>query len=199
MPRLVAQNANSAQARKMALCARGVIASEAAAGNQKHMGLPRKTNPRIGLARPNRLRAMREAMGTTIEEMADRVGVARYTISRWETLAVNIPAKQLDAVARAYECAVSEIYERAEPAKPAEMAGRIIMAPVRLPSEAVMAEILEAMLDGNAMRLPVAELAQMLAERLPEEIERALAEQHFQATDSAPDREPLRSPQPRKH
>ncbi len=49
-----------------------------------------------------RIRAERQARGWTLEDLAERVGVTRQTIQRWETSGRDVNIEKLNAVASAF-------------------------------------------------------------------------------------------------
>jgi transcriptional regulator with XRE-family HTH domain len=64
-----------------------------------------KTQPRY----PNRLRALRERQGLTLQDVADRTGLSYATVSRRETGDRQLKVYELDVFARALGCAPEEI------------------------------------------------------------------------------------------
>ncbi len=56
------------------------------------------------------LHNLRERIGLTQEDIADRVGCSISMISRWEAGRSNIPSERLPELAHAYECRISEIF-----------------------------------------------------------------------------------------
>lgn len=61
-----------------------------------------------------RLRELRQALGLTLEQMAERAGKSVSQMSRWESGQSNIPSSTLPALARAYQCTVQEIFAESE-------------------------------------------------------------------------------------
>lgn len=57
------------------------------------------------------LRHLREALGLSQEDMAERLGCSISMVSRWEAGKSNIPSERLPDIARAYECRISDIFQ----------------------------------------------------------------------------------------
>lgn len=61
-----------------------------------------------------RLREIRQALGLTLEQVAERAGKSVSQMSRWESGASNIPSSMLPRLAQAYECSVQDIFAESE-------------------------------------------------------------------------------------
>ncbi|HOW18590.1 MAG TPA: helix-turn-helix domain-containing protein [Phycisphaerae bacterium] len=55
----------------------------------------------LGLLRPDQIRSRREALNLTQKELADRLGIASETVSRWETGAL-VQSRAMDNLIRLY-------------------------------------------------------------------------------------------------
>lgn len=60
---------------------------------------------------PRDLVRRRKAMGMTQQELAEKIGVGRTTVTMWETGAGNPRIQVLPALARALRCTVDELLE----------------------------------------------------------------------------------------
>lgn len=61
-----------------------------------------------------KLKAARKRLGVTQEEMADRMGVSVAQISRWESGRNGIPGQRIEAMSKAYEASLDELFENNE-------------------------------------------------------------------------------------
>jgi putative zinc finger/helix-turn-helix YgiT family protein len=61
----------------------------------------RALRARLGVLTPEQIRAGRALLGLSQKDIADRLGVAEATISRWETGA-QIPSRAMDNLLRVY-------------------------------------------------------------------------------------------------
>lgn len=57
------------------------------------------------------IKAMRESLSMTQAELADKVGVARTTVTMWETSEHNPTADKLPALAKALGCRIDDLFE----------------------------------------------------------------------------------------
>lgn len=53
---------------------------------------------------------LREALGLTQDDIADRLQVSTSQVSRWESGRSNIPSERLPQIASAYQCRISDIF-----------------------------------------------------------------------------------------
>ncbi len=72
---------------------------------------------RIGPRKPRRafIRERREAAHLTQEQLADRLGTTKGTISRWETASRNPGSNAIEAIAEALGIDPSKMYEQPRP------------------------------------------------------------------------------------
>lgn len=63
----------------------------------------------------NRLREIRESVGLSARDLADRLGVHESTISRWETLKVCIPDERKQELAELFGTSVAYLMGWDEP------------------------------------------------------------------------------------
>ncbi len=63
------------------------------------------------------IKTKRKQLGMTLEELANKVGVSRQTIFRYETGQINIPSDKIEKIANALECSPAYImgWEKEEP------------------------------------------------------------------------------------
>jgi transcriptional regulator with XRE-family HTH domain len=61
-----------------------------------------------------KLKAARKRLGIKQDEMAERMGVSIAQISRWESGKNGIPSQRVEAMARAYETSVGELFDEEE-------------------------------------------------------------------------------------
>jgi transcriptional regulator with XRE-family HTH domain len=70
------------------------------------MGTVIELKPTTPTTRPSRLRLLRGASGITQAQLAERVGVDRLTIRRWEADRLPIPNDQAYVLAHLFEVSV---------------------------------------------------------------------------------------------
>jgi transcriptional regulator with XRE-family HTH domain len=87
----------------------------------------------------NHLRALRDRLGLTLEQMTERAPYSVSQLSRWESGESNVPSGNLPVLAAAYECRVQDIFTDDGP------------PPLLLPN----AETLTAVLRDVQQELPV--------------------------------------------
>lgn len=114
------------------------------------------------------LRQMREALGLTLEQMAERAPYSVSQLSRWESGGSNIPSGNLPALAKAYSCRVQDIFSSDGE------------APLFLPSEETLTEILIGVMQDRPPGLPDSAWPQSAAEGLRRRIA-LLADDHANA------------------
>lgn len=105
-------------------------------------------------------------MGISQEVMAEKVGVTKYTISRWENMQKAIPGDRLDAVQSAYEVSVSELYGEDIGRAGSDETLRIFV-PISLPSEEALTGMFAVLLVSAGVPDDEGSLAQALAEDFP--------------------------------
>jgi len=97
---------------------------------------------------------LRERLGLTLEEMAERVQYSVSMLSRWENGKANIPSGNLPALAGAYQCRVQDIFTDDGD------------APILMPNEAVLADLLKDVQQELPASLPYGAWPQSAASAL---------------------------------
>lgn len=117
-----------------------------------------------------RLKELRERLGLTLEQMAERAPYSVSQLSRWENGKSNIPSERLPELAQAY--GASTVAELFEPAAVAPAAiGQHVLLSVALPSEADLTAMLSIFLEEAEASVPREEWGSFLAAVLPRGLE----------------------------
>lgn len=105
------------------------------------------------------LRLLRDRLGLTLEQMAERAPYSVSQLSRWEAGTSNIPSGNLPALAKAYNCRVQDIFSDDGD------------APLLLPSEDTLTEALRGVQQELPAGLPPTEWPRSAAEALRKRVE----------------------------
>ena len=107
----------------------------------------------------NNLRQLRDRLGLTLEQMAERAEYSVSQLSRWEAGDSNVPSGNLPKLADAYRCRVQDIFT--DDSTP----------PLFLPNEELLTEVLRGVLQERRDGVPDSELPRLAAEALRTRIE----------------------------
>lgn len=105
------------------------------------------------------LRQLRERLGLTLEQMAERAPYSVSQLSRWEAGASNVPSGNLPSLAKAYNCRVQDIFTSD---------GEV---PLLVPNDEMLTELLRGVQQELPDGLPAAAWPRSAAEALRKRLE----------------------------
>lgn len=135
------------------------------------------------------IRTLRNRVGPTQVEFAEKIGVSQGTVARWESGA----KPDYDHVVRMAGMAGTTVQEftgqlmTAERRQFIDDPPGVLLLPVQLPSEGALAQMFEALLETMPANSELSETAQKLAQLLPSALARTVS--HPQAGSDSPDQQ----------
>ncbi|WP_083853462.1 helix-turn-helix transcriptional regulator [Sphingobium sp. SYK-6] len=134
-----------------------------------------------GMAFRTNLIRLRKERGWQQDELAERVGVAQETVSRWETGGREPRGKLRLKLAEALSVPEAELFLERGLGAPEQ--GAFVSLPVQLPTASVLTRMFQTLLEQTATAGDEGERARMLARSFPSTFQAHLSLQGQRASD----------------